>query len=179
MKTGTFEFKLTRRVDFSDTDMAGIMHFSNFFRFMEAAEQAFFRSLGFSIYDTRRHPGIGWPRVHATCDFRHPLRFEDLVEIHLQVVEKRERSLAYSFTFRKMNEGPSREVARGRLVVACVSRPEPRAPWFPFPFPSPSTTRSGWRPLSRAPALPCGSFEEKRPIVNEDEPRMDTNRHED
>ena len=61
MKTGAFEFKLTRRVDFSDTDMAGIMHFSNFFRFMEAAEQAFFRSLGFSIYDTRRHPGIGWP----------------------------------------------------------------------------------------------------------------------
>ena len=32
-------------------------------------------------------------------------------------------------------------------------------------------------PASRAPATPCGSFEEKRPIVNEDEPRMDTNRH--
>ena len=31
--------------------------------------------------------------------------------------------------------------------------------------------------FSQAPALPCGSFEEKRPIVNEDEPRMDTNRH--
>ena len=34
-------------------------------------------------------------------------------------------------------------------------------------------------PASRAPALPCGSFEEKRPIVHEDEPRMHTNRHED
>ena len=33
-------------------------------------------------------------------------------------------------------------------------------------------------PASRAPALPCGSFEEKRLIVNEDEPRMDTNKHE-
>ena len=32
-------------------------------------------------------------------------------------------------------------------------------------------------PASRAPATPCGSFEEKRPIVNEDEPRMDTNKH--
>ena len=30
---------------------------------------------------------------------------------------------------------------------------------------------------SRAPALLCGSFEEKRPIVDEDEPRMDTNKH--
>ena len=34
-------------------------------------------------------------------------------------------------------------------------------------------------PASRAPALPCGSFEEKRLIVDEDEPRMDTNRPED
>ena len=33
-------------------------------------------------------------------------------------------------------------------------------------------------PASRAPALLCGSFEEKRPIVNEHEPPMDTNRHE-
>ena len=33
-------------------------------------------------------------------------------------------------------------------------------------------------PASRAPALPCGLFEEKRPILHEDEPRMDTNKHE-
>ena len=32
-------------------------------------------------------------------------------------------------------------------------------------------------PASRAPALPCGSFEEIQPIVNEDEPPMDTNKH--
>ena len=42
-----YEFKQTRRVEFSDTDMAGIMHFSNFFHFMEATEAAFLRSLGF------------------------------------------------------------------------------------------------------------------------------------
>ena len=34
-------------------------------------------------------------------------------------------------------------------------------------------------PASPAPALPCGSFEEKRPIANEDEPRMDTKEHEE
>jgi YbgC/YbaW family acyl-CoA thioester hydrolase len=112
------EFKLTRQVEFSDTDMAGIMHFSNFFRFMEAAEHAFFRSLGFSI-----HPAgstIGWPRVHAACDFQYPLRFEDVVEVHLLVREKRSKSLVYDFIFRKLNEQPAREVARGTLAVACV-----------------------------------------------------------
>ena len=34
-------------------------------------------------------------------------------------------------------------------------------------------------PASRAPALPCGSFEEKRLMVNEDEPRMNTKKHDD
>ncbi len=146
MKSGAFEFKLTRQVEFADTDMAGMMHFSNFFRFMEAAERAFFRSLGFSIYDTRRHQAIGWPRVHATCDFRHPLKFEDSVEIHLQVMEKRRRSLVYSFTFWRLNESPSREVARGRLVVACVSRPEGHGPLVSIPIPEAISEKIGVAP---------------------------------
>ena len=116
-----YEYKIVRQVEFSDTDMAGIMHFSNFFRFMEAAEHAFFRSLGFSIHTTGPEP-LGWPRVHAGCDFSYPLRFEDSVEIRLLVREKREKSIVYAFVFRKLNEQPAREVARGTLAVACVKR---------------------------------------------------------
>lgn len=115
-----YKFKLTRQVEFSDTDMAGIMHFSNFFRFMEAAEHGFFRSLGTSIHATGSD--LGWPRVYAGCDFKYPLRFEDVVEIALFVSEKKKKSLAYTFIFRKLNEQPAREVARGTLVVACVRR---------------------------------------------------------
>ena len=44
-----FEFKAIRRVEFSETDMAGIVHYSNFFRYMETAEHGFFRSLGYSV----------------------------------------------------------------------------------------------------------------------------------
>jgi len=117
-----YEFTITRQVEFSDTDMAGIMHFSNFFRFMEAAEHAFFRSLGFSIHSNDVQPLVGFPRVHAECDFRSPLRFEDVVEIRLLVREKRQKSLVYDFVFRKLNEQPLREVARGKLAVACVQR---------------------------------------------------------
>jgi YbgC/YbaW family acyl-CoA thioester hydrolase len=116
-----YEYRVVRQVEFSDTDMAGIMHFSNFFRFMEAAEHGFFRSLGFSIHSTEPDQ-VGWPRVHADCDFRYPLQFEDSVEIQLLVREKRQKSLVYSFIFRKLNEQPLREVARGTLAVACVRR---------------------------------------------------------
>src|SRR5689334_6065032 len=42
-------FRYTRRVQFSETDMAGIVHFSAYFRFMEEAEHALWRAAGVSI----------------------------------------------------------------------------------------------------------------------------------
>src|SRR6476646_10210128 len=96
------EFCLRRRVEFSETDMAGIVHYSNFFRYMESAEHAFFRSLGFSVVTRDVDSPLGWPRVHASCDYESPLKFEDEVEIHLLVKEKKSKSLSYEFRFRKM-----------------------------------------------------------------------------
>src|SRR5437773_12407434 len=117
----SYEFKLVRRVEFADTDMVGIVHYSNFFRYMEVAEHEFFRSLGFSVVTAQVDPPVGWPRVHAECDYQHPLRFEDEVEIHLLVTEKRSKSLTYEFRFRKVNVSPPVEVARGSLTVVCVT----------------------------------------------------------
>lgn len=117
-----YEFKATRRVEFADTDMAGIMHYSNFFRFMETAEHAFFRSLGLSIVTTQTDPPVGWPRVHAECDFKLPLRFEDEVEVHMLITEKKSKSLSYLFIFRKLNAPHPMEVGRGKLTVVCVTR---------------------------------------------------------
>jgi YbgC/YbaW family acyl-CoA thioester hydrolase len=116
-----YEFKAQRRVEFSDTDMAGIMHYANFFRFMETAEHAFYRSLGFSVVAKDTDPRLGWPRVHASCDYRKPLRFEDLVEIHLLVTEKKTKALGFQFRFRKLAPGGAEEVARGQLVIVCVA----------------------------------------------------------
>ena len=117
-----FEFKAVRRVEFADTDMAGIMHYANFFRFMETAEHAFFRSLGFSIVTTQTEPQVGWPRVHASCDYNAPLHFEDDVEIQLLVEEKKTKALAYQFRFIKLNGPAPLEVARGRLTAVCVTK---------------------------------------------------------
>jgi len=114
-----YEFKITRRVEFAETDMAGIVHFSNFFRMMESAEHAFFRSLGFTIHEHDNGETIGWPRVSAACDFRAPLRFEEEVEIHLIVAEVRSRSIRYQFIFRKVADGT--EVARGSVAAVCAS----------------------------------------------------------
>ena len=62
-------FSIRRRVQFSETDMAGIVHFSNFFRMMEEVEHAFFRSVGLSV--SMQHDGmhVGWPRVSTLVRF--------------------------------------------------------------------------------------------------------------
>jgi len=116
-----FEYKVTRRVEFSETDMAGIMHFSSFFRFMETAEHGFYRTLGFSVVLKGFDPPLGFPRVHVECDFRKPLRFEDLVEIHLLVREKKTKALSYLFRFRNLSVTPHEEVAHGMVTVVCVA----------------------------------------------------------
>ncbi|HTH46593.1 MAG TPA: thioesterase family protein [Candidatus Limnocylindria bacterium] len=117
-----YEFKATRRVEFSDTDLAGIVHFANFFRYMETVEHAFWRSLGGSVVMTQFDRPLGLPRVHAACDFKRPLRFEDVVELHLLVTELKTRSLSYQIRFRRIEPGPAEEVAVGKLTVVCACK---------------------------------------------------------
>ena len=128
-----YEFKLTRRIEFAETDMAGIVHFANFFRMMEAAEHAFFRSLGLTIHGHDEDGTTGWPRVSATCDFRAPLRFEEEVEIHLLVAEVRARSIRYQFIFRKAADGT--EVARGAMAAVCATVDKVAGKLVPVPIP--------------------------------------------
>lgn len=123
MEEAVDRFFFRRRVEFAETDAAGIMHFSHFFRYMESAEHAFYRSLGFSVHDFRPGPGgpsIGWPRVHAEADFRLPLEFEEVVEIELLVEEVRTRSIRYRFRFWKKPDGARELAATGAFAVVCV-----------------------------------------------------------
>ena len=62
-------FTTTRRVEFGDTDMAGIMHFASFFVYMESAEHELYRSLGMSIHSIVEDEHISFPRVSARCDY--------------------------------------------------------------------------------------------------------------
>ena len=108
-------FKSTRRVEFHDTDMAGIMHFSAYFRFMEAAEHELLRHLGTSVVADSPEGRISWPRVSATCDFSAPARFEDVLEIEVRVSRLGTKSVTYDFTF----TDAGKQLARGQMTSVC------------------------------------------------------------
>ena len=117
-----YQFKIRRIVEFSDTDMAGIVHHAVYYRYMEAAEHAFFRSLGLTVAPPKTPASVGWPRVHTEADFSSPLRFEDEVEIHLLVAQKKSKALTYAFRLRKLNAPKAFEVARGKITVVCIRK---------------------------------------------------------
>lgn len=119
----SYRHTITERVQFADTDMAGIVHFSNFFRYMERVEHDFFRSLDLSIReDPAKIPEqecVGWPRVHAACDYKAPLFFEEQFTMELLVEEVRTKTVRYLIRFWKLT---GELCAEGCIIAACVRR---------------------------------------------------------
>jgi YbgC/YbaW family acyl-CoA thioester hydrolase len=115
------EFSIARRVQFAETDMAGVVHFSNYFRWMEEVEHAFFRSVGLSVVMQHQGREISWPRVAVGCEYFGPLRFEDELELRLRVMKVGEKSLTYEVDFLKGGT----QVALGKVTsVCCAVQPQ-------------------------------------------------------
>lgn len=110
------EFRLKRRVQFYETDVAGIVHFSWFFRYMEEAEHALWREAGLSIHPAGSE--VGWPRVAASCDFHRALAFEDQFEVFIRITEMTRRTIRYDCTISQND----RKIASGAMTIACVRK---------------------------------------------------------
>ena len=137
-------FQTTRRVQFRDTDAAGIAHFSVFFAYMEEAEHALWRHLGLSV---KQHDGtdvISWPRVSAQCDYKSPARFEDLVAIDVRIDRIGEKSVTFAFD---MSIG-DRTVAVGKLSAVCCRIPKDGPPTS---IPIPDDIRATLQPYADLP----------------------------
>lgn len=115
------EYRLRRRVQFYETDAAGIVHFSWFFRYMEEAEHALWREAGLSIAPPDAE--ISWPRVAASFDFHSALRFEQEFDVWLRVAGISKKTIRYTCL---LTLGDTK-IATGTLTVACV-RKRPNEP---------------------------------------------------
>jgi len=122
------EYRLRRRVQFYETDLAGIVHFSWFFRYMEEAEHALWREAGLTIAVAGEE--VGFPRLAASCDFHAPLRFEDEFEVWIRVTEITEKTIRYTCLLTSGNA----KIATGTLTIACVIH-RPPEPMRSIPIP--------------------------------------------
>jgi acyl-CoA thioester hydrolase len=111
----TTTYRSQRRVEFRDTDAAGIAHFSAFFNYMEEVEHEFLRSRGLSVITRDANAVLSWPRVSAHCDFQGAVRFEDVLDVELSVDRIGKKSVTYHFVFHHQGQ----QVADGRLTAVC------------------------------------------------------------
>jgi acyl-CoA thioester hydrolase len=110
------EFTYRRRVQYPETDASGIVHFTNFFKYVEEAEHAMWRAAGLSIAE--RDATVGWPRIAASFEYRKPLRFEDEFDVHIRIAEIGDKTIRYSAALEKDGE----VLAEGSLKIICVRR---------------------------------------------------------
>jgi 4-hydroxybenzoyl-CoA thioesterase/acyl-CoA thioester hydrolase len=108
-------FTHRRRIEFRETDMAGIVHFSNFFAYMEQAEHALLRSVGMGVICEVDGLEISWPRVNAQCDYKVAIKFEEMIDIEVSVTKIGTKSVTYGFDFLRENT----KVASGSLTTVC------------------------------------------------------------
>ncbi len=128
----TTPFQITRRVEFHDTDQAGIMHFTGYFRLMEAAEHAFLRQHGLNVFMEDATGKISWPRVSASCDFRAPGKFSDELAIQVTLDQLGESSVTYRFeVFRDQDL-----LATGSMTSVCCRLSDSEPPQS-IPIPEP------------------------------------------
>ena len=90
-------YRCTRLVEFNDTDMAGIAHFTAFFRWMEEAETAFLRSRGMTVLGEWQGQKVSLPRVAVSCEFSRAVSFGDEMTIVVTVEKVGRTSLMYAF----------------------------------------------------------------------------------
>lgn len=122
-------FKQTFRVHWVDTDIAGVMHFSNFFRYFEACEEEFYRSISLPFTEIRDKYGVMMPRVEAHCQYKAACRFDDVIEVTLKVREVGEKTITYDF---RMVRKPDEKLA-AEGYVKCIAVNEE---WKAVPLPS-------------------------------------------
>jgi acyl-CoA thioester hydrolase len=113
---------LRRRVEWMDTDAAGIYHWTTAFRLAEAAEAALHTALGIADITFGASP-----RVAVSASFARPLRFNDPADVELAVTSIGRTSLDYRITI--TTEGDP--IAEGSLKVCFIDRSTGRAVAWP------------------------------------------------
>jgi acyl-CoA thioester hydrolase len=121
-------FKTSYRVVWADTDAAQVVHYANYFRIFERAEEEFYRHLGFSFTEWSKR-GLWFPRVEAFCQYKKPARFNELLQIEVMVGDLKQKSV--KLEFRVLGEEADTLFASGYVIAVAADKKTGRATDIP------------------------------------------------
>ena len=126
----------TVRVRYAETDQMGVVYHGNYFTWFEVGRVEFCRQLGFE-YKKMEIEGDSFIVVaEASCRYKRPVRFDDLLTIRTRVSEAQRRTIRFAYEI--LNSASGELVATGEtLHVSCdrtgrpKSLPEKYRKYFP------------------------------------------------
>jgi acyl-CoA thioester hydrolase len=111
-------FKISRPVHLYETDLMGVVHHSNYIRYMEEARFAWLREKNL-IHLHGTEANCVFAVLDIQAEYKSPLRWGDSFEVELEVVQMRSR-FRFDAIIRALR-GENPVVVRGAVTLACVN----------------------------------------------------------
>lgn len=108
----------SHRVSYGETDAMGYLYHAEYLHIFEIGRTEFLRSLGIS-YAEIENRGIRLPVCHATCHYRYPAHYDDILNVHIKINEIKKASLTFSYSV--INGHSSKLLTNGTTRLACTN----------------------------------------------------------
>jgi acyl-CoA thioester hydrolase len=112
-------FKFSRSVHLYETDLMGVVHHSNYIRYMEEARFAWLRAQNL-IHLHGVEANCVFAVIDLQVSYKAPLRWGDEFEVELHVVQMRSR-FRFEATIRNLRQPDHPVVSQGVVILACVN----------------------------------------------------------
>ena len=109
------------RVAYVDTDAAGVVHHSQYFRYLEQGRVELMRAVGVDYLTFERTRGLALPVVEARLRYRAPARFDDRLALETWLTEGSRAKLVFASVLRRAADDAVLHEAS--VTLACVTMP--------------------------------------------------------
>lgn len=107
------------RVRYAETDQMGVVYHGNYFAWFEVGRVELLRQVGWS-YKTLEEDGVSLPVIEATCQYRHPARYDD--ELEIRTSGRMASPVRVEFTYELVRLADLRVLATARTLHVPVNR---------------------------------------------------------
>ena len=123
----------TLRVRYAETDQMGVAYYANYFIWCEIGRVELLRQLGFEYRQMELEHNCHLPVVEASCRYKSPARYDDLVTIETRVSGLRTSVIKFSYRLFCARDGEPVLLADAETVHVSVDRNMQKCP-LPEPY---------------------------------------------
>jgi acyl-CoA thioester hydrolase len=96
-------FKHQLRVRYQETDQMGVVYHANYLNWLEIARTEWIRELGIP-YSELEEKGLLLPVTDVSMKYIHPARYDDVIEIHLRIVDHSYIRVGFEYDVYRSND---------------------------------------------------------------------------